>query len=553
MTKQFLFLLVLLFIFVLMTCGSSKLQKLSIDCELGNTESCELLQEEAMKILRNHREISTKTEQAFNYIKDQNFLFEIVEKGYHYYRFKALHRITDEELLAKIAKKDSISMLKLNAIKRLSNQKILKDIALNDKWEKASIEAIKNITDQQLLLMIIEEHSSKNVKESAINRLTDYNLIKKLTYSQHIIIANSAKHKLDLFDKDIETVLFESYLTEDLRRIYPFYFTPLPTDSKKYRECYKKNEKLLNHQFRIAQKGLDDIYKKIDNAIKIIDEIDDQKILGRIAIQANEKKVREAAIKKLSPRTKLENSYWINTSNHVSLNSSSILLDICLNAKDFEIRKSAIEQLIRINDKSVIDSLIFCLNSNNIQIKRNALFALGKMQDTQAIEPLLEFFYKQHKLRPYTIEALGNFHDDRIIDILLSIVFDLRLNKEVLTRNRRRDKEIQEILHQRWGAKESDLPELLKYDKKKLKRLSYNSMYIPGDEYFVDMILYQAEQALVKQGTSIIPVLENTFDVNRPFLDKHRMIARYLGTHSTQFIKKRIDNIIKEIKDKNLE
>lgn len=169
--------------------NSVQLNRLAIECEKGNTKSCE----ELKNIALNDTDMYVR-EAAVNKITDQNHLIYIAKNTSHSSTIlDAVRKITDQNVLADVAKSHTPIWVREGAIERMTDQSVLADIAKNDESKFIRGAAILQITDQNILTYFAKNSKDLKLKLIALNRLDEDECYKQIIE----IIDQNIKYKDD--------------------------------------------------------------------------------------------------------------------------------------------------------------------------------------------------------------------------------------------------------------------------------------------------------------------------------------------------------------------
>jgi len=92
-------------------------------------------------------------------------------------RKTAVNKLTDQSILADIAKNDTDSDVRKTAVNKLTDQSILADIAKNDTDSDVRKTAVYQLTDQSILADIAKNASDSDVRKTAVYQLTDQSIL----------------------------------------------------------------------------------------------------------------------------------------------------------------------------------------------------------------------------------------------------------------------------------------------------------------------------------------------------------------------------------------
>ena len=92
-------------------------------------------------------------------------------------RKEATERVTDQSVLADIAKNDEHDRVRKEATERVTNQSVLADIAKNDKARDVRQTAVERVTDRDVLADIAKNDKARDVRQTAVERVTDRDVL----------------------------------------------------------------------------------------------------------------------------------------------------------------------------------------------------------------------------------------------------------------------------------------------------------------------------------------------------------------------------------------
>jgi len=88
-------------------------------------------------------------------------------------RIEAIKEVTDQKVLASVAKNDVRRDVRIAAIKKVMDQNVLIDVAKDDKDGYVRVAAIEKVTDQNVLIDVAKNDEDIHVRAGAILRITD--------------------------------------------------------------------------------------------------------------------------------------------------------------------------------------------------------------------------------------------------------------------------------------------------------------------------------------------------------------------------------------------
>lgn len=308
---------------------------------------------------------------AIEEVTDQYDLIRIAEHPNWnvYSRIAAINKITDDKVLAEIAKEADNNKVRKSAINKISDQLILKELANYDKNSYIREESVKMITDQNILIELIKDAEFTNTKETALSKIEDHN-----------VLVDIAKNY-----KDIQ-----------IRRAAIWKITD------------------QNVLISLAKNDTNNYIRR--TAVK---KISDQNILADIAMQDNDSEVQHNAILGINDQlilkeiiNKVKNYAFkdaiIETAVH-QITDQNVLLELAKNDdEDFTARRAAVE---KITDQNI---LIDMAKKNDFLSKE----AVKKITDQKILAEIV-------RNNPFACyEAIKNIRDDKILIELVGYLCD---------------------------------------------------------------------------------------------------------------------------------
>lgn len=95
-------------------------------------------------------------------------------------RLKAVQRINDQTILARVALKDEYWRVRQVAVKKVEDQIVVAKVALEDSVWAVRATATVNLTDQKVLARVALEDTDLEVREAAVKRLTDQTILARV-------------------------------------------------------------------------------------------------------------------------------------------------------------------------------------------------------------------------------------------------------------------------------------------------------------------------------------------------------------------------------------
>jgi hypothetical protein len=94
-------------------------------------------------------------------------------------RIRAVNKITDQNILFKIALEDINNEVKMAAFNKINDQNLINKTAIESSDKGLRLLAVNKISDQNILFKIALDDINNEVKVSAFNKITDQNLTER--------------------------------------------------------------------------------------------------------------------------------------------------------------------------------------------------------------------------------------------------------------------------------------------------------------------------------------------------------------------------------------
>jgi hypothetical protein len=355
--KQF-FILSLFLVFVAASASiTDDFDELAKGCEAGNKKYCQKL----IKIATKSKESFLRRE-AVKYLSDQVVLAKIAKNDTDIYvRTDALKKISEENqtILINFALHDENPGIRGDAINKVNDQQVLISIALNDKDQYLRDCAVSRLNDQQVLTSIALNDKDKNVRGSAVNRLKDQNIVIQIFWNdkdydvrfdalKRIHDQNTLKEVV-INEKDSELrkqALFKLKGQEIIAQV--LLNDPDPDIRLIAAQCIEVATLL-----RIARDDNDIhvnfwIQKRIGAAISWINDI---KELSDLVRNAKRNDIQSIAFNKLPDSEKKILRPWLNLEETKKLKDRKLLEEIIVASGNKKIRQAAEETLARVSGR----------------------------------------------------------------------------------------------------------------------------------------------------------------------------------------------------------
>ena len=303
---------------------------------------------------------------------------------------KAVARVSDQKELAKIAIEAPIENVCVEAVKKIDNQSILFDMITSDlivNW-KVRVTAINQLIDQKLLEQIASSKLEAKIREVAIKKLTNKDVLIEIAKNDN----------------------FEELRKEAIKKI--------------------EDEAIIGNLALIPDKRLISIKGYSGNVSAVskwaIDKyINNQKILEKIVLDADNKEVKKIALQKISDETILR-SIAFNTMDEYILDNLLHLIDDSKLYDIYKMKENADdkEKIVKhIKNPKILRKIILDKPYNNV-----LYIAAITLQDQELLEKIIieksnEVFKKQRNNRGY--------EERDIVNILLPELKNIELKNKL--------------------------------------------------------------------------------------------------------------------------
>ena len=152
-----------------------KLTDQNVLADIAETDKDSKVRETALAKVDESHPVKQKVKQHMQQQMDADFLKTY--KGDRSTCETVFTRVTNQDLLADIAKTDSDSDVRCVAVKNLTNQDALAEIAKTDKYYWVRKTAVEKITGQVVLAEIVKTDKNDSVRAAAFEKLTDQNVL----------------------------------------------------------------------------------------------------------------------------------------------------------------------------------------------------------------------------------------------------------------------------------------------------------------------------------------------------------------------------------------
>lgn len=307
---------ILFIVYIISMLGcSANLHELSRECQYGNKRACRKLNAVAKR----------------KYKKGQIYAHEAVDY------------LTDQAVLAEIAKTNKGSWIRKEATEKINNQIVLSEIVRTDDDPSVRFVATKKITDSKTLAEIANSDDDINVRFVAAEKINDLAVITEIAKTRNYDYGDFHKDKNPV-RKELQTRIEAiTHLTDQdvLAEI-------IRTDS--YFLIHLAVVENLTDQAVLAEIANGHIHYDDDVQIKAIEKLNIESVLVDIAkteysLIGRTSKVREAAIKKLSSEMRETISPWLDPDSTKNISDSTLLAEIIENAGNTDVRIAAVNNL----------------------------------------------------------------------------------------------------------------------------------------------------------------------------------------------------------------
>ena len=130
-------------------------------------------------------------------------------------RLEAIKKLTDQTLLADIAKNDTNWEIRLGAVENLTDQAILVEIAKNDIKTEVRVAAVEKLTDQTILAEIAKKDVKWPVRKAAVDKLNNLDILTDIaSHDEESFVRNSAMSRLNILQPPKEAPVIKAKTEE---------------------------------------------------------------------------------------------------------------------------------------------------------------------------------------------------------------------------------------------------------------------------------------------------------------------------------------------------
>jgi hypothetical protein len=285
-------------------------------------------------------------EEVIKTLTDQAVLAQIAKNDKIFYaRYAAVNNpnLVDQIVLAEVAKTDEHETVRLYAVNKITDQAMLAEIAKSNKAWNVRAAAVKKIIDQLVLAEIAQTNIDSDIRKIAVEMLCDKNLREKITEENLKYSARIAEKKEYERQSDLAEQLVSGNAYPDNKS--KFYFK----GSIHNRDVLKKYAMGCGDFAEIAVENL---------------KTSDQSILYEIAINGESRRVRRNATERLTDSRALAEVATFAKDDHIrelavknpKLTDQIILAEVAKTDKNDYIRFSAAKKL---SDPSIAQTIFF--------------------------------------------------------------------------------------------------------------------------------------------------------------------------------------------------
>lgn len=327
-------------------------------------------------------------------VTDQNLLFKIALQDENLeVKLAAFNKITDQNLINRLAIESDNSEMRQMAVDIIKDQNILFEVALNDINNEVKKAAFYKITDQNLIDRLAVECDNSELRQMAVHKIVDQNLLYDIVMDIH-----GESKLIRIFAKKYLSSPKSSEVISPKRSDYDIYGTDgtdddiyvtdddyyVTDDERKVREeaLNRITDQILINKLAIDIKGS---FVEI-----IVKKVRDQNILFDIAIDKNRPEVlRIAAINTITDQNMLYSiTKDICSIGRYDLNSKDIDSDIKVNA----LNRLLPSQLVNfVSEKMFLGPKLYAIdllddqillmniaeNNRSLNVRRAAFFKLN--------------------------------------------------------------------------------------------------------------------------------------------------------------------------------
>jgi hypothetical protein len=274
-------------------------------------------------------------------------------------RVAAIEKLTGQDVLEQIALKAERSEVRVAAINRITNQAILGKVAADTEDYTIVNAAFDKITDQTILEKLVNSHELRKgmeyyVRSSALERINDQDVLERLARTdgeyQNKVIQKITNETLltDIFlSKSVNGGEIIDNITKRVNNEAQLERIAMGAKSTFTRwEAIKKikNQEILANIVIHTKEPQN--YTMFNEVNHVVDLITDQKLLARVAMEAEDEEERSLAARMIDDPAVLQQvGMWLRPDLTRQVTDQALLARIAAEAKESKVRDAALELL----------------------------------------------------------------------------------------------------------------------------------------------------------------------------------------------------------------
>jgi len=278
----------------------------------------------------------------------------------------AVKRLTDQALLAEIVKTNKKSEVREAAVEKISDQALLAEIARTDRDMYVCVKALQRMTDQALIIEIAKKYRAEELQEKVVSLVSDKSLLSSIALG-----SMSGRARLAAADKLADQAAAQAAYADIAKNVFGGDFDVRPAATDKITD-----RAILNDLAKTAS--------DIEVRWRALLKLNDQEAFALAIKNDKDARLRLAILEKLREQTALadvakNDTSWLNRGVAASLLkdqalAQAVFLELATKSDIWHIRRDAAKKL---TDKSVLAEIT--KNDNNQEVRHAAVSRLSEL------------------------------------------------------------------------------------------------------------------------------------------------------------------------------
>jgi hypothetical protein len=392
---------------------------------------------------------------AIEKLTDQNLLMDITKHDKvlvaRQLAYKVLGKENSQESIFDIARNDKNWINRKNAVDKLSEQAFLVDIAKDEEKLEIRQAAITKLKDQSLLFEIAKNDKSLEIRRTAIKMLSNQNIILSFAKNDNdfeirqfafkiLSLENSQEAVVDRITNIKDCALRKTFVEKLTDQNILTYFAQ-NDDFIEVRQAAVRN--LTDHIILAGIALNDKVCEVRQSAFKILGKENSFEAIYDNAKNAKDWFIRKSALEKLADTSLLEDiakndQNWIVRLTAVKkLTNQNHLIDFAINDEEFEVRQFAYKIMGKEDSREAL--LDVAQNDLNNILRESALIKLLEKEEDDYKSRVLSYFKNNLSLTNlWHTKLFSHYYPDEINELILSSVASALIDEIFITDKKRK-------------------------------------------------------------------------------------------------------------------